>query len=454
MRRTSQTLGALAAVAMVLAAAGATLTFTASGASAARVHKTSPQAPARPAKLVGEQFRGDVQTWLNGFRAVVIQMRANPAIAESLSSTGTNLLPSVTVAKQEVAGLDWAELGQLQASLKHDPNWQQAPRLLSAAVAAFDAPTATPVKGAGKGATGGPLAASAAGKGTYTDDCTTAGDPYAEDIAVLTANEVQSGLVAAYFAVPGLIAAFTDVNVPTGLRIGLAIAWGVANGVYLALAQTLAVAVDCAATRFGETQVSTLPHEPAGKDNPVVPGSTQFSIDRLNAKAIATQGVISGVETMVQTVKTRTDSVDTAALALNNILDDITDRVDKVQTGLQTLQTNVAVLQNTEVTILKKADTEIANLGTFQDLQLRMAIEQNLETTGNAPIGLFQLPAAYGGYLEVVRSIVTETLAKETAVGNPNPKAMTYLTQANAAFAAGQYKTAYANYRKAYGYGR
>ena len=139
-------------------------------------------------------------------------------------------------------------------------------------------------------------------------------------------------------------------------------------------------------------------------------------------------------------------------MALNHILDDITNRVDEVQTGLQSLQANVDVLENTEVTILKKADTQIANLGTFQDLQLRMAIEQNLETTGNAPIGLFQLPAAYGGYLEIVRSIVTETLAKEAAVGNPSTKAMTYLNQANAAFAAGTYKTAYGLYRKAYGY--
>jgi len=453
MGRVSQMLGAFAAVAMVLAAAGATLTFTASGASAAGTHKSSPQVAARPAKLVGEQFRGDVQTWLNGLRGVVIQMRANPAIAKSLSSTGTNLLPSVAVAKREVAGLDWKELGQLQASLEHDPNWQQAPRLLSAAVAAFDAPAASPLRGAAKGAPGGPLAPTS-GTGTFTDDCESAGDPYAEDIAVLTANEVQSGLVAAYFAVPGLIAAFTDINVPTGLRIGLAIAWGVANGVYLALAQTLAVAVDCAATAFGNTQVSTLPHEPAGSANPVARGSTQFSIDRLIAKAGNTQATIAAVQATVQTVETQTDTVDTAVTALNNILNDITNRVDDVQTGLQTLQANVDVLQNTEVTILKKADTEIANLGTFQDLQLRMQIEDNLDRTEKDPIGLFQLPAAYGGDLEVVRSIVTETLAKEAAVGNASPKAMTYLTQANAAFAAGNYKTAYGLYRKAYGYGR
>jgi len=450
MKRRSQlaarTLAALAAAAMVLAAAGATLTFTASRASAAKVHKMSSRVPARPARLAGEQFRGDVQTMLTGLRRVVIQMRGNPATAKSLESTGTNLLPMIAAAKHEVAGYDWAELGQLQASLSHDPNWQQAPRVLSAAVAAFDAPAA---KGA-PAPPGGPLAA-ISGSGTFTDDCLSAGDPYAEVIAVLAANEVQSALNAAALAAPGVIGLLPGITAPTGIRLGLMVAWGIADGIYLALAQTLEVSVDCAETAFSNTQESTLSVDPSGSDT-IVPTSTQFSIDRLIAKAGDSQTKINAVQTTVNTVATQTDTVGTAVTALNNILNDITDRVDDVQTGLQTLQTRVDVLQNTEVTILKKADTLIANLGTFQDLQLRMEIEQNLNE--EHAVGLFQLPAAYGGYLEVVRSIVTETLAKETAVGTPSPKALIYLTQANAAFTAGTYKTAYGLYRKAYGYGR
>ena len=454
MGRSSQTFRAFAAVAMVLAAAGATLTFAASTASAASAHKASPQAPARQATLAGEQFRGKVDTWLNGFRAVVKQMRANPSLAKSLSSTGTNLLPMVASAKREVAGFDWAELGQLQASLNRDPNWQRAPRVLAAAVAAFDAP-ARPLAG-GKGASApevGTLAA-ISGRGTFTDDCLSAGDPYAEIVAVLAANQVQSALQAAALSAPGVIALFPGIDAPTGIRLGLMVAWGVADGIYLGLAQALAVAVDCAETAFSDTQETTLPHDPASSDT-VVPGSTQFSIDRLIAKAGDSQTKINAVQTTVNTVNTQTDAVGTAVTALNNILNDITIRVDDVQTGLQTLQTRVDVLQNTEVTILKKADTLIANLGTLQTLQLRMEIEQNLDKNqGESPIGLFQLPAAFGGYLEVVRSIVTETLAKEAAVGNPSPKALSDLAQANAAFAAGTYKTAYGLYRKAYTDGR
>jgi TolA-binding protein len=223
------------------------------------------------------------------------------------------------------------------------------------------------------------------------------------------------------------------------------VAWGIANGIYMALAQTLEVAVDCAETAFGNLQESTLSHDPAGT---VAPTSTQFSIDRLNQKAGESQTTVNTVQTTVQTVKTQTDTVETAVTALNEILDDITGRVEEVQTDLQTLQTRVEILRNTEVTILKKADTLIANLGTLEQLQLRMAIEQNLDKKSERPIGLFQLPAAFGGYLELVKSIVTETLAKKA----PNSQATAFLDAANAAFAAGEYKTAYVNYRKAYGH--
>jgi hypothetical protein len=443
-RKSQLAAGTLAAATMVLAFAGATLTSTASGASAQRAHKTAVQVPASAATPAGEQFRGRVETMLDGLRGVVIQMRANPATAKSLSSTGTNLMPMIAAAKQEVARLDRTELGQLRASLNRDPNWQQAPRILSAAVAMAEAPSGP------KGAAGPRLFAVTSGSGTFTDDCASAGDPYDLVAGVLAANQVQSALQAAALSAPGVLAIAPFIGAPTGIRLGLMIAWGVSNGIYLALAQTLEVAVDCAETAFSNLQESTLSVDPADSDT-VVPTSTQLSIDGLIEGAGKTQAAITEVKTTVDTVKTQTVSVDTAVTALNDILNDITGRVEEVQFGLQTLQTRVAILRNTEVTILKKADTLIANLGTLEKLQLRMAIEQNLDKNDEAPIGLFQLPAAFGGYLEVVKSIVTETLAKRAAVGQPDAQAMAFLVSANAAFVAGQYKTAYVNYRKAYG---
>jgi hypothetical protein len=440
------TLGALAAAAMVLVAAGATLSLTSSGASAAGAHKTSALSPAQAAKA--ERTRANFERMLAGLRGVVIQMRANPATAKSFKSTGTKLLPRIAAARKQVAKLDPAELAQLETALDQDPNWQQAPKTLSRAVAAFDVRRrAASTKGAA-----GALAPSAAisGSGTYTDDCLSAGDPVAETIAALVANEAQSALQAAALAAPGVIALFPGIDAPTGIRLGLMVAWGVADAVYLGLAQTLAVSVDCAQTAFSNTQESVLSEDPEGSGT-IVPTSTQFSIDRLIQKAGNTQATINAVQTTVHTVQTQTDAVDAAVTALNTTLDDITNRVDEVKSDLQTLQTRVDILQNTEVSILKKSDTEISNLSSFQDLQLRIKIEQNLALNGNVlPLGIFQLPARFGGYLELVKSIVTDTLAKAAANGNPSAQALTYLNAANAAFAAGQYKSAYTLYAKAY----
>ena len=270
-------------------------------------------------------------------------------------------------------------------------------------------------------------------------------------LAVLAANQVQSALQAAALCGARRPRLAPVVGAPTGIRLGLMVAWGVSNGIYIALAQTLEVAVDCAETAFSNLQESTFRHDPANSDT-VVPGSTQFSIDRLIASAGDTQATITAVQTTVDTVKTQTDSVDTAVTALNNILNDITDRVDEVQ-----IRSSDAADECRHPPEHRGDDPQEGRHPDRQPQHVRerssCACRSSRISTRNdeAPVGLFQLPAAFGGYLEVVKSIVTETLAKRAAIGNPSAQAMAFLVSANAAFAAAEYKTAYVNYRKAYG---
>jgi hypothetical protein len=151
-------------------------------------------------------------------------------------------------------------------------------------------------------------------------------------------------------------------------------------------------------------------------------------------------------------VDTQADTATTAATGLKDTLTNINTRASEVQSDLQTLQANVAILENTEVTVLNKATLEITNLTTLQQLQVRMEIEANLSRPPSTvfPVALLQLPNAFGGYLETVKSIVTDVVAKQTAVGHGSPNAARDLAAADAAFAAGQYKTAYQDYSKAY----
>ena len=89
-----------------------------------------------------------------------------------------------------------------------------------------------------------------------------------------------------------------------------------------------------------------------------------------------------------------------------------------------------------------------ANFIALRSLLLRTQIEANLAE--GQPVGLYLTPAAQGGQLDLVRTIVTETMARITAAGGSVGTAQSFLTQADAAKAAGQFKTAYDLYCKAY----
>jgi hypothetical protein len=92
-----------------------------------------------------------------------------------------------------------------------------------------------------------------------------------------------------------------------------------------------------------------------------------------------------------------------------------------------------------------------ANKNELRDLMLRTQIEADLAAADAAtPVALYLTPNANGGYLDLVQSIVTATLANVSAAGGNVGPAQSFLNQANAQKAAGQFKNAYANYRKAY----
>jgi hypothetical protein len=92
-----------------------------------------------------------------------------------------------------------------------------------------------------------------------------------------------------------------------------------------------------------------------------------------------------------------------------------------------------------------------ANKNELRDLILRTQIEADLAMTDNAAVVmLYAVPTANGGYLDLVAAIVTDTIAKIQAAGGSVGNGPSILTSANAAKASGDFKGAYALYRKAY----
>ncbi len=115
-------------------------------------------------------------------------------------------------------------------------------------------------------------------------------------------------------------------------------------------------------------------------------------------------------------------------------------------TGVDTDLNGHLNLVDTDLTTrATQIDTEIS---TFQTLDLRLKIEQAL--AAGQQIGLFEVPASQGGYLELVRSIVVDTINKILASGLSVGTASKSLTTGDAAKAAGQFKSAYKAYASAY----
>ena len=99
-------------------------------------------------------------------------------------------------------------------------------------------------------------------------------------------------------------------------------------------------------------------------------------------------------------------------------------------------------------TIINNAN---ANKNELRDLILRTQIEADLAMVdGSVVVALYETPTAAGGYLDLVTTIVTETLAHIQSAGGSVSNAQNFLDGANAAKAAGDFKGAYASYRKAY----
>jgi hypothetical protein len=137
----------------------------------------------------------------------------------------------------------------------------------------------------------------------------------------------------------------------------------------------------------------------------------------------------------------------------NTNRDTILDKLDENTTIITTKigDTGTLIINNDNANKTQIIDNDNKNKDELRDLILRTQIEADLsQPDGSSPIALYELPAAQGGYLELVKTIVTQTIARIQAAGGTTSTAMAFLNAANAYKTAGNFKAAYDNYRKAY----
>lgn len=165
--------------------------------------------------------------------------------------------------------------------------------------------------------------------------------------------------------------------------------------------------------------------------------------------------VTTDVLTLGTTLNTDYSNLNTSiSNAVSNVNGNVNTDFATLNNNLNVAATQIGVeITNSTTTITNQINAvtaQITNqLTAFQNLDLRLQIEENLTNNSN-PIGSFQLPKSQNGYLELALSIVSDVINKLSAAQQDVHNAQSKLTTANADYAAGNYKQAYKDAGLAY----
>ncbi len=168
--------------------------------------------------------------------------------------------------------------------------------------------------------------------------------------------------------------------------------------------------------------------------------NTSTILAQVNANTATITGAVSASEAAI----INNDNVNKALIVSN-------DNANKVEIIANSDANKTTIVNNDNANTATIANAITAAKIELRDLILRTQIEADLsQNEGNSPVALYETPTANGGYLDLVQTIVTQTLAGIQAAGGGISNAQQFLTKADAAKAAGQFKSAYDLYRKAY----
>jgi hypothetical protein len=258
----------------------------------------------------------------------------------------------------------------------------------------------------------------------------------------------------------------TATALPHGIAV---IAWAAAKGAELLLDSAHAIYMECNTFKDGEklnndvndikSTVNGINSHTDTIKSDIITKVTDVKTEVTNNKTEINNNVNSKTDTIIEKIG---EGANKTSDAVNNSTTTITNNISNSFTTLNTNVTNTKNEINTNVTntknelnstindnrtlIINNANTNTAALSS---LSLRLMIEADLASPDNStPLAIFETPAAKGGYIELARSIVLETITN--LAGASAAQAKSFLAQGDAYKAAGNFKAAYAYYRKAY----
>lgn len=393
------------AILVVAAALVAVLALTASSA-------TGKADPAGQAK-----FRRDLTVYLVQMQQVATRYQATPQGRAAFARLRYDPAKGMVRARAAVQQLSPEQLAVLQRAFSAYPAWRTMPARLRMLTARLP-----------KG--------QRASVFITPDDCATARAAGITQTDVEIAADVALAADAVLEAVPNDLLS----EIVRAIAVGV---WAIPQGVLRGFEHQYNIASACDDADHQALVQQNL-------DVAVSTRATQSSVNTLTNNFNSFNTTFNALNTLINNrldVAVSTRASQTSLTAFNN---EFTTFHTEFTTNAATVNTKLDTINSSVNTANTKLDALTITVGDQGKLDLRLKIEEDLSDPGNHPIALFEVPASGGGYLNLARDIVADTIAKMQAAGQGVGNAQAFLAAGDAALAAHDYKTAYAEYGKAY----
>lgn len=380
-----------------------------------------------------EEFRHEYDAYLTELDAVMEKLMESEFTRQLIGRRGLNPQEKLAMARQKLHELNEQELTGLKSAFAKSPAWREMPRQL-------DAMLRPEVQTMLRGLTASPAGDNLPG-GVTPDVCNNAFSDAPANKVPRVSNSDISISKAFLLAAQAVVDSLPDDFLSVAGKVVAVVARTVVEAVLLPLETLKAISDDCGGRDF-ENEVAS-----------------SFTSTNTNIDTRATQTSVNTLQGTANTINTTVTNVQATVGSTQTAVNEINAKVDvKVSTRATMAQVNT--LQGTANTINTKTDMVLTRLDeieavirAFQAENLRLQIELNLMQGPRYNLAQFQNPASAGGKLELVRTIVDDTIKKGALAGVPQAvidQANRLLATGDIHFVAKGYKDAYANFRSAY----
>ena len=375
-----------------------------------------------------EEFRQEFAAYLADMQDAVSKLKTNPAIQSKLQQSGINsgeMFANLSRQLDEMRPEDLSKMREIYAKF---PGWRDSARTLRNIAAPEMQQKFGLTRKNRKGTTAG--TGNAADGFIIEDYCPNESSiPSILDLAALQAILIIADGVMEAFPTDGFTVAARLI--PIAARV-------IAEQILLAGQTQRDLYDDCTGASkediegiVGDAKTETIENSDSNKSD-IIDNANQNESKLSTELGDAKTAIINNDNTNKTTIVNNDNANKTAII--NN---------DNANTA--TLNTAITNAKNE---IIANAN---ANKEELRLLILRTQIEADLSTeSSGVKVGAYLLPTARGGYLDMVQQLVTQTLANVRAAGGSIGTAQSFLDTANSQKAAGNFKGAYDNYRRAY----